>query len=279
MHCDRCYVCDNLWHHHLGGLETVTGERGFVMTAHTIAHTVTAPPDYTSTNVLIGHSEHKPSFRMKHFLGKVFTMPTFRTEGSKKVLSVDAAFVAYPSPSTPGCSLTWTSDSEAFCFDPDQDEYIERVVPLSVRGENNRTHTVVGSREPTDGLAVRIFGAVSGVPLKGTVTGGRLLIENPDAGLYVYVYQSVGDLSVVGNSGSPVYTVPDTTGTVHIVGVLSGSVFGGGRKVGIVFNSWNDVTQGLGLKPIEALAELTSARSVEPSSKATSGWVVFAVAD
>ena len=118
----------------LGGLETTTGVSGFVIAAHTVSGTVAfgdTPADYTKTDVLIAHSEFKPSFRMKHFLGKVFRMPTFRTEGDKKILSVDAAFVAYPSPKTPGCSLTWTSDTEEFCLDPDQDEHIERCPSLS----------------------------------------------------------------------------------------------------------------------------------------------------
>ena len=218
----------------LGGLETTTGVPGFVISAHAVADiSVQAgtSADYTRTDVLIAHSEHKPSFRMKHFLGKVFRMPAIYTEEGRKTLSADAAFVAYPSPKTPGCSLTWTSDSEEFCLDPDQDEHIERVVPLSIRGENNRVYTVVGSEEPTDGLATRISGAVTGVPLKGTVTGGRLLrVYDYGEDIYaIYAYVSAGDSVRGGDSGSPVYTVPDSAGNVRILGVLHGRGWIGGE--------------------------------------------------
>ena len=238
----------------LGGLETATGVPGFVISAHAVADiSVQAgtSADYTRTDVLIAHSEHKSSLRMKHFLGKVFRMPAIYTEEGRKTLSADAAFVAYPSPKTPGCSLTWTSDSEEFCLDPNQDEHIERVVPLSIRGENNRVYTVVGSEEPTDGLATRISGAVTGVPLKGTVTGGRLLqVYDYGEDFYaIYAYVSAGDSVRGGDSGSPVYTVPDSAGNVRILGVLYGRGWIGGEDMNI-FGSWNDVTQGLGLKPI-----------------------------
>ena len=236
----------------LGGLETTTGVSGFVIAAHVVAGTVAfgdTPADYTKTDVLIAHSELKPSFKMKHFLGKVFRMPTFRTEGDKKILSVDAAFVAYPSPKTPGCSLTWTSDTEEFCLDPDQDEHIERVVPLSVRGEDNRVYTVVGSKEPTDGLAVRISGVVTGTPLKGTVTGGRFLQGVGGKDHYEYSYASVGDTSTAGNSGAPVYTVPNAAGNVHVVGILTGYFYTSDGRASS-FGSWSDVTQGLSLKPV-----------------------------
>ena len=110
--------------------------------------------------------------KIKYFLGKVFKMPGFRTEGEKKVLNVDAAFVAYPHPKTPGCSLTWSGDEEEFCLDPGHSDYIERLVPLTVRGKNGKTHKVIGSKEPTVGLDIQVIGSVSGIPTNGTVSEG-----------------------------------------------------------------------------------------------------------
>ena len=94
-----------------------------------------------------------------------------------------------------------------------------------------------------------ISAAVSGVSLKGTVTGGRFLHEIGNTGYYVYSYASVGDVPIPGDSGSPVYTVPNTTDNVHVVGILTGIFYtSDGRAAS--FSSWNDVTQGLSLKPV-----------------------------
>ena len=134
----------------LGGLETVTGEQGFVASAHVISGAF-HPESFTRTDVFVGHSESvgRGRYLIEYFLGKVSKMPGFRTEGEKKVLNVDAAFVAYPHPKTPGCSLTWSGDEEEFCLDPGHSDYIERIVPLTIRGKNGKTHKVIGSKEPS----------------------------------------------------------------------------------------------------------------------------------
>ena len=79
-------------------------------------------------------------------------------------------------------------------------------------------------------------------------TGGTLALPS-EVGLGQNSYTFVGDTSTIGNSGSPVYTVPDSTGNVHIVGILTGSFYRGGERV-TSFSSWNDVTQGLSLKSV-----------------------------
>ena len=246
----------------LGGLETVTGEQGFVVSEHVVAHSSVDKAlnfeDHVSTDVFIGHSEYEEYERsgMKHFLGKVFKMPGFRTEGEKKVLNVDAAFVAYPHPKTPGCSLTWSSDEEEFCLDPGHSDYIERIVPLTVRGKNGKTHKIIGSKEPTVGLDMRVIGSVSGIPTNSTVSKGRILYNRGNH--YEYSYHSFIDkFPISGDSGGPVHTVPDSAGNVHILGLMVGVYpiyeYNGEIKEigwGLVFDSWEDVTKGLGLKPI-----------------------------
>ena len=238
----------------LGGLETVTGEQGFVGSAHVISGAF-RPRSFTRTDAFVGHSEHKRSGKMKYFLGKVFKMPAFRTEGEKKVLNVDAAFVAYPHPKTPGCSLTWSGDEEEFCLDPGHSDYIERIVPLTVRGKNGKTHKVIGSKEPTVGLDMRVIGSVSGIPTNSTVSEGRILYNRGPH--YEYSYHSFIDkIPMPGDSGGPVHTVPDTAGNVHILGLMVGvypMLDSWGRDTGewgLVFDSWEDVTKELGLKPI-----------------------------
>ena len=232
----------------LGGLETVTGEQGFVASVHVISGAF-YPESYTRIDAFVGHSRYKHSHKIKYFLGKVFKMPGFRTEGEKKVLNVDAAFVAYPHPKTPGCSLTWSGDEEEFCLDPGHSDYIERIVPLTVRGKNGKTHKVIGSKEPTVGLDMRVIGSVSGIPTNSTVSEGRILYNKGNH--YEYSYHSFIDkLPMSGDSGGPVHTVPDTAGNVHILGLMVGVYPITNEEWGLVFDSWGDVTEGLGLKPI-----------------------------
>ena len=237
----------------LGGLETVTGEQGFVVSAHVIAGAF-YPRSFTRIDAFVGHSRYKHSHKIKYFLGKVFKIPGFRTEGEKKVLNVDAAFVAYPHPKTPGCSLTWSGDEEEFCLDPGHSDYIERLVPLTVRGKNGKTHKVIGSKEPTVGLDIQVIGSVSGIPTNGTVSKGRILYNKGNH--YEYSYHSFIDKTPMpGDSGGPVYTVPDSAGTVHILGLIFGvySIRDSDKReigLGLVFDSWEDITKELGLKPI-----------------------------
>ena len=244
----------------LGGLETETGVHGFVVSAHVV---VPKNPDdvedFTNTDTLTGHSKDRTFYTLQHFLGKVYRMPRLRKmqseAGSYNLLPADAAFVAYPHPKTPGCSLTWSGDGEEFCLDVGAGEYIERVVPLTVRGADGATHTVIGSKEPTEGLAVRFFGAKTGVPKENIVEIARALSYS--IGYNNYTNIALGSRGISGDSGSPVYTVPDATGNVYILGVLVGSIYLRDKRIGVSFISWSDVEEELDLKPISAPDGLT----------------------
>ena len=242
----------------LGGLETETGVHGFVVSAHVIAGSAGRNNrNFTTTDVFVGHDISGNS--LSHFLGKVYRMPRLRKiqpeVGSPySLLPADAAFVAYPHPKTPGCSLTWSGDGEEFCLDVGAGEYIERVVPLTVRGENGTTHTVIGSKEPTEGLTVRFFGSVTGVPKENVV--GRRGLSYKD-GYNNYVNLAPGSGGTGGDSGAPVYTVPDAAGNVHIAGIVNATFFLQGESAGITFASWSDVKEELDLKPIAAPEGLT----------------------
>ena len=239
----------------LGGLETETGVHGFVVSAHTVApYTPEGVVDFSNatTNVFVGHDVNFNY--LSHFLGKVYQMPRLRKmqseAGSYNLLPADAAFVAYPHPKTPGCSLTWSGDGEEFCLDVGAGEYLERVVPLTVRGADGATHTVIGSKEATDGLAVRFFGSVTGVPKENIVESTRVL--SYATGYNNYTNIALGSRGIGGDSGGPVYTVPDATGNVYILGVLEGSITLRDKRIGVSFISWSDVKEELDLKPIAA---------------------------
>ena len=209
----------------LGGLETETGVHGFVVSAHVIAGAADRNNrDFTTTDVFVGHDIRGNS--LSHFLGKAYRMPEIREmqseAGSYNLLPADAAFVAYPHPKTPGCSLTWSGDGEEFCLDVGAGEYIERVVPLTVRGADGATHTVIGSKEPTESLTVRFFGSVTGVPKENVVESTKVLSHN--TGYNNYINIALGSRGIGGDSGGPVYTVPDALGNVYILGVLEGSI-------------------------------------------------------
>ena len=243
----------------LGGVETTTGVRGFIASGHVVVRstyddeTARSIHDYSRTDTMIGHSRSAGFIKeLQHFLGKVFQMPSFSVEGDKRILSTDAALVAYPHPKTPGCSLTWSGDGEDFCLDLGSDDYIERLVPLTIRGANGETYKVVGSQEPTEGLPIRVSGAVTGIPISSVAKGDELLVGSrgydTDGFYYEYINYSLGGKAIGGDSGAPVYTVPDAAGNVRIVGILIGHV-GVGRPA---FNSWKTVEEEFNLRPIAA---------------------------
>ena len=244
----------------LGGVETTTGVRGFIASSHVVVRstyddeTSRSIGDYSRTDTMIGHGRSAGFVNeLQHFLGKVFQMPSFYVEGDKRLISTDAALVAYPHPKTPGCSLTWSGDGEDFCLDQRSSDYIERLVPLTIRGANGETYKVVGSQEPTEGLPIQVSGAVTGTPISSIAKGDELLVggDYTTDGLYhEYVNHSLGGKSTGGDSGAPVYTVPDADGNVRIVGILIGHVgVGVGRPV---FNSWKTVEEEFNLRPIAA---------------------------
>ena len=246
----------------LGGLETITGVQGFVVSAH-----VAAPlnpdktQDFTFTDAIFGRSAAGRIFR--HLFGKVYRMPKLRrvpTEGGGYyLLPADAAFVAYPHPMTPGCSLTYKEYDEfedrEYCLDVGSGEYLERVAPLRIRGENDTVYTVVGSREPADGMNVWFTGAVSGVDKNGRVEGGKVLGFFPGYGNFYYT--AYGAEGIPGDSGSPIYTVPDASGNTHILGVVEGSFYDRNEKAGVTVIPWSDVEEELEIKPISAPDGLT----------------------
>ena len=243
----------------LGGVETTTGVRGFIASGHVVVRSTyddeisRSIEDYSRTDTLIGHGRSAGFVKeLQHFLGKVFQMPSFYTEGDKRILSTDAALVAYPGQATPGCSLTWSGDGEDFCLDQGSGDYIERLVPLTVRGANGETYKVVGSQEPTEGLPIRVSGAVTGTPISSVAKGDELLVggirRNTDGHYYEYLNHSRGGKSTRGNSGAPIYTVPDADGNVRIVGILVGST----TSDRLVFNSWKTVKDEFNLQPISA---------------------------
>ena len=255
----------------LGGLETVGGIKGFVGSAHSIAGTLDHDATDTDSNfvdmslldnntIIVEHPYNEPEtgHRREYFLGRVFKMPRVRTEGEEKVFHADAAFIAYPSRQTLGCSQTWKDRyHEVFCLDPGHGESIERVVPLTIHGDGTHTHKVVGSQRPTDGLKVHLHGSTTSGDVYGTVGEGKLLLQFADA--YTYLYRAFppqnGSTSKKGDSGGPLYTTPDENGNVRIVGIHSARFYYhegelGDFLEGFAFSSWDDIVKELDLKPI-----------------------------
>ena len=239
----------------LGGVEKKDGTRGFVMSSHVITGGSDYPIDrFINTNVLIGHGEYMKTYDMGRLLGKVFKRAEIRDEGNLKVLVADAAFVAYPQPKTTRCSLTWENNGKMFCLDLG-DNQIERTVPLKIRGKGKEVYTVVGSQEPTEGLSLQLTGAVSGVIETDRMTTDRKMLFGfpSDDGIHVQSYDYIAPVrsshSVVGDSGSPIYTIPDSNNNVQIVGVHRS--FGMiGNKYHFSFSPWYDVADAFDLKPI-----------------------------
>jgi len=236
----------------LGGLETVDGARGFVVAAHSIAESGRSDISSDTPDLFVGHYEDE-NYHLHHLLGKPLRMPSTRTEGGEKILSVDAAFVKYPHPYTPNCSLAWQRNGESFCLDDtDQTNYIDRITPLTIRGEDSNTYRVTGSQQPTRGLEVTYSGTVSGPGKKTNSTvGEKILVVDERRDLLFFLHYTNNSWGIIGgDSGSPIYTTPDTDGNVRIVGVLHGFIASGILSKRALFSSWNDVSKELNLKPI-----------------------------
>ena len=263
------YSCSTIT---LGGVETRDGTKGFVVSGHGITDIDAAgktkyiiDDQIIANGILIGHGKFMKSFDIGRLLGKVSETSNIRNEGNKKVLGADAAFVAYPRLKTSGCSLTWRSNGETFCLDLGGDQ-IERVAPMKIRGKGEEVYTVIGSQEHKKGVEVWFTGAVSGVVDKNLVTSGRkVLTYGSEEDLYrsmhtipVGTIESYDDIDKInptrkGDSGAPIYTVPDENGNTRIVGILSGrGIFGAGTPpvLNVIFSSWDDVTEALDLEPI-----------------------------
>ena len=236
----------------LGGVETVDGKKGAIVSAHFINYST---GDDFDTNVLVGHTEYQDTETIKHLLGKVFALPRVTDKNGRNFVETDAAFVIYPRPASAGCSSPWRNrDGEAFCLDePGRGDYLERSVPLTVRGENGTTHKVVGSQKPTSGLGVILYGTVSGA--KRTVIDSDEKIQGPhnnSASIYVHeTARTTQDLTIFGDSGGPLYTVPDSRGNVRMVGVIRGTTFYEGGMTSVNFSSWDDTAKEFNLKPLK----------------------------
>ena len=209
----------------LGGIETTDGVPGFVVSAHVVAPDDPGGAfirDYTVTDALVG--EAITNIKMNLY-GKVFRMPTVHEGIHQGVtydfISVDAAFVAYPRPASPDCSLPFKQrinfrDVE-YCLDVGGSaEYLEKVAPLKIRGKDDVVYTVIDSQDPEEDMEVWFSGSRSGVVTGSVVKEVRVLVGNE------FLTFAYGNTGMGGDSGSPVYTVPDTSGNVHIVGVLEG---------------------------------------------------------
>ena len=234
----------------LGGLETTDGTRGFVMSGHGADRDET--PFQTPDSTYFSHDR-----KIEGVLGRVFKMPRIRTEGVEFVVA-DAAFIAYPRSNTLGCSVTWRYENKTYCFDTGQGEYTEGIAPLTIRGRGNNMYKVVGSRQSVRGLEINLTGSVTGVHEDLRVIATEFLVEGEE-NYYSYVgvaSNAVGSqVSIDGDSGSPIYTIPDENGTVQIVGIHRGNISfdfneDGKDIVGHTFSSWDDVIDALDLKPI-----------------------------
>ena len=239
----------------LGGVETKDGTKGFVVSGHVITGSTYTANSVTNTDILIGHGEYMKTYDIGRFLGKVYKTSEIRNQGDERVLVADAAFVAYPRSMTSECSLTWRESGETFCLDLG-DNQIERVTPLKIRGKGRDVYTVVGSQKPEKGLGLWLTGAVSGVIEAGRITTGRKMLDVRGSGndlYYGYSYTvPIGSQSgAYGDSGAPIYTVPDANKNVRIVGVYEG-LSGFGPDIDLfVFSSWYNVADALDLKPID----------------------------
>ena len=255
----------------LGGLETVNGEKGFVSSAHAAQHAAqkfsdSQLPFLGNTDIFFMRQpstyDQRRGYRFERFLGKAFKLPRVYREGGSSILTADAVFVVYPHPQTPGCSLVWKGNGETLCLDAGiRDEYITRVNPLVIRGYDNAIYRVVGSQQPTKGLAVQFSKAktLDGLTIeiveneKGVISNEerKALVHYENFGFsgYSYFHFVRGIRPIGGNSGSPIYTVPDEFGNTRIVGIVVGNLWVGDHYEA-VFHSWDDVTEGLDLKPI-----------------------------
>ena len=221
--------------------------------------------DYSFDDIITGHSEHR-SGRLRgsldYFLGKAFKMSSFYQEEDIRLITTDSALIAYPYPATPGCSLTWSGGDESFCLEDNGEEQIERLVPLAIRGANGATHKVIGSQAVTEGLRILASGVMTG-PIESIAKADQILtLSGVDIDGRYYEYTNYSEYaddyqglrSVPGDSGAPIYTTPDRNGNVQMIGVLIGAFRINNVDEGIVFSPWNQVSDGLDLKPLGAPA-------------------------
>ena len=231
----------------LGGLETKDGTKGFVVSSHAAVAGNSTFENYTkpnATDVVFKNVSER-------LLGKVAVLPHLITHpNGLHTLTVDAAFVAYPTALIANCSLLWESSGESFCLDIGRGNQIERVKPLTIRGKENSVYTVIGSQPVTEGLDVWSTGATSGPVAIGRTRAKKKLILGIKSDLHFLVNVVPSGSLRPGDSGGPIYTTPDAQGNTHIVGILRGSIGIAGERA-LTFSPWEDVTEGLNLKSID----------------------------
>ena len=202
-----------------------------------------------------GTVTYMKTYDMGRLIGKVHTMPHIRliNDFGFYDADADAAFVAYPRPKTADCLLTWTSNGETFCLDLNGDQQIDRAVPMKIRGKGKEVYTVTGSYPVTADTDVWATGAVSGVFENGRITTQRKISGHIGGGKLGgrvnTLTEARGENLIPGDSGSPIYTVPDKDGNTRIIGVAVGGTIINDVPIA-TFVSWNDVTDALDLKPI-----------------------------
>ena len=255
---DGVYMCGTLT---LAGVEAKDGTKGFVTAGHTVFayEREHDPLNFLKTDTVLGHGTYMKTYDMGRLIGKVHTMPSLEHIETANYYSADAdaAFVAYPRPNTADCSLTWTSNGETFCLDLNGDQQIDRAVPMKIRGKGREVYTVTGSYPVTAGTDVWITGAVSGVREDGQIpTQGRMsqfmggFAVSGTVGTRVNTLHIEERELIPGDSGSPIYTVPDRDGNVRIVGIAVGVAPING-VITVTFSSWDVIEKALDLKPID----------------------------
>ena len=243
----------------LGGVETVDGIQGFVTAAHNVV-------PYLNLSRLQSHYDYTTAGKTRlskpiagrwiiwKLLGQTYTLPKVsETDGGKYQIDGDVALIAYPWQSLEDCIRMWEGDAGTFCVKGNSgDDQIETVLPLTIRGKCGNTYKVTGSEKPKEGLDLWMSGGVSGIHDKMLIKSDRkMLIERGD-GLDIFLHTLSSETEPIGgDSGGPIYTVPDADGNVLIVGMVYGTWNEPDRTTTVFFTSWEDTEEILDLKAIE----------------------------
>ena len=241
----------------LGGVETNSGKKGFVISAHAAGNN-----SFEAYRLVAGHtvSQERNRYLLGGPVGKLDRMPykwnyvvsndesdeqfifgnSAKQEG-RETIHADAAFIEYPT--TTRCEEEWLN----VCL---KRRYNERVQEKKIRGDNEEIYTVTESEEPEIGMKVRSIGTTTRQERAGEVVSRRLLFsaDNTDTHFFAY-YATQSPIAQSGDSGSPVYTPPNRRNQVKMVGVFTGNAGYAGEVVG-VFSSWQDIEKALDLKSL-----------------------------
>lgn len=214
----------------LGGLTTDDGKEGFIMAGHA--------PGHGNVGKIISHemttTGNSPIYTKP--LGEV-TINNNKTS-INSYLRADVAFVEYPKE----CKTTETQ----LCYG-ETGEYKPTVNALEIFKSSGQTYTVTSTdRYPTRGDSIRATGYVSG-ELSGTIYDDSRYIPLPDGG---YTYLALATFNVVeGDSGGPVYSVPNSDDEVKMEGIISVRVeIGDNEYAG--YTPWYKIDRDLGLQSI-----------------------------